>query len=87
MSFGAVYSKHFQMLPIFVLPFARQTFVQQDFHITRQEKASLRRNLILIIKYSKFVETIEIYFDNKGPQVLGMCFRTSKTFLKWYAVT
>ena len=32
------------------------------------------------------METIEIYFDSKGPQVLGMCFRTSKTFLKWYAV-
>ena len=32
------------------------------------------------------METIEIYFDNKGPQVLGMYFRTSKIFLKWYAV-
>lgn len=29
------------------------------------------------------MQTIEIYSGTKGPQVLGMCFRTSKTFLKW----
>ena len=33
------------------------------------------------------METLKIYFDGKGPQVLRMHFRTSKTFLKWYAVT